>query len=65
MQKSFEEQSAIKTRLMTAREAAKYLNISERTLWTLSNVGDLPRVLIGRAVRYDAADLEAFINTNK
>ena len=44
MQKSFEEQSAIKTRLMTAREAAKYLNISERTLWTLSNVGDLPRV---------------------
>ena len=65
MKKSFEEQSAIKTRLMTAREAAKYLNISERTLWALSNVGDLPRVLIGRAVRYDAADLEAFINTNK
>ena len=65
MQKSFEEQSAIEARLMTAREAAKYLNISERTLWTLSDVGDLPRVQIGRAVRYDAADLEAFINTNK
>jgi excisionase family DNA binding protein len=65
MQKSFEEQSAIEARLMTAREAAKYLNISERTLWTLSNGGDLPRVQIGRAVRYDAADLEAFINTNK
>ena len=65
MDTTFEEQSAIKTRLMTAREAARFLSISERTLWTLSNVGDLPRVLIGRAVRYDAADLEVFINTNK
>ena len=65
MENKFEEQSAIRTRLMTAREAAKYLNISERTLWALSNGGELPRVQIGRAVRYDAADLEAFINSNK
>jgi len=65
MQNSFEKRAATETRLMTAREAAKYLNISERTLWALSDVGDLPRVQIGRAVRYDAADLEAFINSNK
>jgi len=65
MQKSFEKRAATETRLMTAREAAKYFNISERTLWTLSSVGDLPRVQIGRAVRYDAGDLEAFINSNK
>ena len=40
MQNSFEKRAATETRLMTAREAAKYLNISERTLWALSNGGD-------------------------
>ena len=65
MKKSFEKRAATEARLMTSRDAARFLSISERTLWTLSNVGDLPRVLIGRAVRYDAADLEAFINTKK
>lgn len=40
--------------LMTPREAAKALAISARTLWTLTQTGDIARVRIGRLVRYEA-----------
>ena len=45
--------------LLTSREAAKALSISERTLWTLTKAGLVQVVRIGRAVRYSLADLEA------
>jgi len=51
--------------LVTAREAADLLAISTRTLWTLTNVGDIPVVRIGRFVRYDVADLQAWIESRK
>jgi len=51
--------------LVTPREAAKALSICEKTLWTLTKRGDLPAVRINRAVRYDVADLQAFINRQK
>ena len=52
--------------LVTAREAAKMLAVSERTLWTLADSGALPRVPIGpRGYRYDVADLRAWIATRK
>lgn len=52
--------------LVTAREAAKMLAVSERTLWTLTNSGELPRVPIGaRGFRYDVADLRAWIEARK
>ena len=51
--------------LITSREAATFLSISERTLWTLTNKGDLPRVPIGRSVRYDPLDLVAWIERQK
>jgi Helix-turn-helix domain len=48
--------------LLTAREAAKALSVSERTLFSVSVPrGPLPVVRIGRAVRYCVADLQAFI----
>jgi excisionase family DNA binding protein len=47
--------------LMTAKQAAARLAISERTLWQLTNDGELPAVRFGRIVRYDPADLRAFI----
>jgi len=37
--------------LVTAREAAKLLSISEKTLWTLTNRGGIQAVRIGRVVR--------------
>jgi excisionase family DNA binding protein len=51
--------------LFTPREAAKALSVCEKTLWSLSKRGDLPAVRIGRAVRYDVADLRAFIDGQK
>ena len=51
--------------LLTSREAAKALAISERKLWELTNCGIIPVVRIGRAVRYDPHDLELFIQAQK
>lgn len=52
--------------LLTARQAAKVLSISERTLWGLTKSGDIPAVRFGgRNVRYDPADLRAWIDSAK
>lgn len=53
------------TLLVTPREAAKALSICEKTLWSLTKCGELPAVRIGRSVRYDVADLRAFIERRK
>ena len=42
--------------LLTAREAADVLKVSERTLWSLTKAKDIPAVKVGRSVRYDQAD---------
>ena len=48
--------------LVTAREAARMLSISERTLWGST----IPKVRIGqRGVRYDVQDLFAWIAIQK
>lgn len=51
--------------LLTRKQAAKALSISERKLWSLTNCGEIPRVPIGRAVRYDPADLREWIDRQK
>ena len=51
--------------LVPPREAARLLSISERTLWTFTKRGAIPAVKIGRAVRYDQADLRAFVEQSK
>jgi predicted DNA-binding transcriptional regulator AlpA len=49
-------------RLLTQREAAAFLRLSERTLERWRLTGDGPRwVKAGRRVLYRAADLEAWI----
>jgi excisionase family DNA binding protein len=57
--------SSIIPRLLSASDAAKYLAISERTLFELTKTQKLPAVRIGRAVRYDKSDLDAFIASAK
>ncbi len=47
--------------LLTPREAAKALNICERTLYAVTKAGGLPAVRIGRCVRYDPDALKAWI----
>jgi excisionase family DNA binding protein len=48
--------------LLTPRQAAAALSISERTLWQLTRDGAVRRVRIGRAVRYDPRDLQDYID---
>ena len=52
-------------RLLDAKEAAALLNISGRKFWELTNTGEIPTVRIGRAVRFDPADLKAFTDRHK
>lgn len=51
--------------LLRPEEAAEALSISPRKLWGLSDSGEIPCVRIGRSVRYDPRDLEAFIARTK
>lgn len=51
--------------LLPPKEAAKALSICERTLYALGKSGEIPVVRIGRSVRYDVADLRAFIERTK
>ncbi len=47
--------------LVDATEAARLLSISTRTLWTMTDRGEIPCVRIGRAMRYSVDDLRAWI----
>lgn len=52
--------------LLTRREAADYLGVSEQTLaiWKCTGRYKLPYVKIGRLVKYRKSDLDAFIASN-
>ena len=48
--------------LVTGRQAAQMLAVSERTLWGMS----IARVRVGkRGVRYDVSDLQRWIDSRK
>ncbi len=51
--------------LLKPNEAAEMLAISPRLLWSITDSGALPCLRIGRLVRYDPADLKAWINAQK
>lgn len=51
--------------LRDSKVSAAVLGISTRALWTLTKQGRIPCVRIGRAVRYDPADLRRFIDASK
>lgn len=46
--------------LVTLPEAAQMLSISERVIWNLGMRGEIPRVRIGRSVRFRVADIESW-----
>ena len=55
-----------KPKLLSAREAAKALAMSERTLWQLTVPrGPIRVVRVGRAVRYAHEDLDEWIRRTK
>lgn len=47
--------------LLSPRDAAKALSISERTLWSLTRAGRLPCIRLGRLVRYGVASLREWL----
>jgi excisionase family DNA binding protein len=51
--------------LLTAKETAKILSISKRSLWTLTNNGAIPHIRFGRSIRYDPSDLARWIAKQK
>ena len=56
------QNEAIPRLLLDAHDVAKALSISERTLWALTDQGDIPCVRIGRRVLYDPRSLTAWID---
>lgn len=64
-----EPSSPKQRRLYTTKQAAVYLGVSERTLWTMANSGEIPSVRFGsgrrQSVRFDVADLDAWIEKHK
>lgn len=50
-----------KRKLFSNIETAKLLGISLRTLWTLTNSGQIKCVRIGRLVKFSDADIDAYI----
>ena len=49
--------STIKDEVLTLREAAKLLKVSDRTLWGLAVEGKIPHRKVGRQYRFIRADL--------
>jgi len=49
--------------LLTTREAAKLMKVSDRTLWGWANEGKMPKpIRIGQSVRYCYEELRAWTN---
>ena len=57
--------SASPVLLLTARDAARALAISPRSLWSYTASGEIPHVRIGRSVRYPLNGLQRWIDHQK
>lgn len=52
-------------RLLKPEEAADVLQVSAKTLWTLTKAEHVPAIRVGAQWRYDLADLLAWIQQRK
>jgi excisionase family DNA binding protein len=52
-------------RLLTARESAEYLALSEREIYNMISTGELQRVRHGRRLMLDIRDLDGWITARK
>lgn len=55
----------ITKRILTTAEAARYINIGKRTLQEHVSAREISSIKIGRSIRFDIADLDAFIEGRK
>ena len=47
--------------LLTVKDAAKFLNVCEMTVYREAKAGTLPHVRIGRSIRFSKDALDAYI----
>lgn len=52
-------------RLLTASEAGEYLGLAEWTIRQWASMGRIPKVKLGKALRFDVEDLDRYIEGNK
>ena len=52
-------------KLLTPKDTAKLLAISQRKLWGLTNAGNIPHIRIGKSVRYAVQDLKNWIDSKR
>lgn len=58
-------ETPIESPYLSRAEAAKFYGISERKLDLLVAHDGLPRILVGRLVKFDVADLREWMDSNK
>ncbi|MFC6707545.1 helix-turn-helix domain-containing protein [Flexivirga alba] len=51
--------------LLNAKDAARALGISERTVYRLSAAGDIPQYRVGMQLRFDEDELRIAFRRNK
>ena len=56
------ENKATHDPLMTPEEAAEYLKLSEGTIRNMAADGEIPKVKIGRSLRFRRSDLNRWID---
>lgn len=54
-----------KKRLLTVPELAKRLRLSRGRTYILLGRGDIPKVMVGGAIRIDSRDVEAYIESHR
>lgn len=47
--------------VMTVSEVAEYLRVNPQTVYRKAKAGELPAVRIGRAIRFQRAELESWL----
>jgi excisionase family DNA binding protein len=58
-------QSRTESRLVTVQEAAKFLALSKSTLYGWVYQRRIPFVKVGSALRFELAELEKFVQSNR
>jgi excisionase family DNA binding protein len=58
-------QSRSESGLITVQEAAKFLAVSTSTLYGWVYLRRIPFVKVGRALRFELAELQKFIQSNR
>lgn len=62
MAKSNNKSITVTPELLTAKQVAEFLGVSQRLIWLLTELGDLRSVRIRRCTRWRRADVVNFIN---